>query len=133
RLDVGEVNRLPDLRLHLAVRGAYPAREHETARRGGRHRTHHWVRVGIDPLRGDVRARSADRVRGDLPGDSPGTVVEKDEQRGGGGEVLTVVGDADGERVRLTVAQHARERRQVHTVRDEVERLHGRDRPPQIR
>ncbi len=114
------------------MRGADPAGEHECARRDGRHRADHRVGLGIDPLRGDLRARSADGVLGDLPGDPLRAVVEEEQQRGGGGEVLAVVGDVDGEPVRLPVAQHARERRQVDAIRDEVERLHRRDRTPQI-
>ena|SRR2546427_4978398 len=47
-------------------------------------------------------------------------VVEEEQQRSRGGEVLTVPGDVNRDSVRLTIAEHARERRQVDAIRDEV-------------
>ena len=48
-------------------------------------------------------------------------------------EVILRVVHAQRNGVRFAIAQHARERRQVHAIRNEVERLHTRNRRPQVR
>jgi len=60
-------------------------------------------------------------------------VIEIEEQRRGGGEVLTVVRHLDREPVRLAIAQHARERGHVDAIGDEVEGLRRGDRTPEER
>src|SRR5690348_2639124 len=120
---------------HLSVRSIDIAARIEPVARSDAHVIHVAV-AGKRAVRVYAAvADCADQAAGDLRA----ARILIQQQGRGGVEALTVVLErritghhADRNRVRLAVAEQRGERGDVHAERQEIQRLHARDRPPQI-
>ncbi len=60
-------------------------------------------------------------------------MIKKSEQRCRGGETVVRIEDVDAYRVRLAVAEQSGEGREIHPIRNKVQCLYARNRPPEQR
>jgi len=113
------------------VRGIDESTEHEGAIRGDFHRPGDGSAGRIQLLCDYRRRRGSERVLGETAGDLRGASVEVQQQRCGCRKRIVGVEHAERDGVGLAVAEQGRERREVHAIGNEVQRLHAGDGEPE--